>query len=142
MRLHGHLVEVDWDGDVLVAWGTNADGRELVNAGSDDNRLVLAPADIDDVVFRDAPRGVGGVLRVIDSAGAEHRLHFRRDTRPEFHRLYEELAAAVVAAGPEPGAPETGAPDDGPDDVVDLTSSPPSRPEPRGSGTHDDAVHV
>lgn len=140
MRLHGHLVEVDWDGAVLVAWGTNADGRALVAAGSDDNRLVLAPADIADVVFRDAPRLVGGVLRVVDSSGAEHRLHFRRDTRPEFHRLYEELADAVAAARPEP---EQGAPtEDEPAVVVDLTSPVASRPEQSGPCARDDAVHV
>ncbi len=41
MKLHGYLVEIDWDGSVLVARGTTADSRELVNAGTDDNRLVL-----------------------------------------------------------------------------------------------------
>ncbi len=48
-------------------------------------------------MFREAPRRVGGVLRVIDVSGAEHRLHFRRETRSEFRRLYEELSAAVDA---------------------------------------------
>ena len=121
MKLHGYLVEIDWDGSVLVARGTNADGRELVNAGTDDNRLVLTAADVDEVVFRDAPRMVGGVLRVVDVSGAEHRLHFRRDTRSEFHRLYEELSAAANAARSQrvpKGDPE-------PTDAVDLT--PPAR---------------
>ncbi|MDA8434524.1 MAG: hypothetical protein M0Z98_00905 [Actinomycetales bacterium] len=128
MRLHGHLVEIDWDGEVLVARGTNADGRELVNAGTPDNRLVLAPADIAEVVFRDAPRFVGGVVRVVDTAGAEHRLHFRRDTRAEFHRLYEELAAAVAAARRGPADQESGQPER----LVDLTdpTTPPDPPDP------------
>lgn len=135
MRLHGHLVEIDWDGDVLVARGTNADGRELVNAGAPDNRLVLAPADIAQVVFRDAPRFVGGVLRVVDTAGAEHRLHFRRDTRPEFHRLYEELAAAVAAARPEPPDQDAGEPER----PEDLAGPAEPAPDPVES-PRDDAV--
>jgi len=125
MRLHGHLVEIDWDGAVLVARGTNADGRELVNAGTPDDRLVLAPADIAEVVFRDAPRFVGGVVRVVDTAGAEHRLHFRRDSRAEFHRLYEELAAAVAAARPGPADQDAGEPER----LVDLTE-PTAPPDP------------
>jgi hypothetical protein len=101
MRLHGHLVEIDWDGAVLDVRGTNADGRALVNAGTDDGRLHLPATEIDEVVFRDAPRHVGGVLLVIDTAGAEHRLHFRRGGREAFHALYEELEAAAESARSE-----------------------------------------
>jgi hypothetical protein len=136
MRLQGHLVEVDWDGDVLSARGTNADGRALLNAGTADGRLVLAPADIAEVVFRDAPRRVGGVLRVVDTAGAEHRLHFRRDTREEFHRLYEELSAAVAAARPEPAERSAQ-----PEPLVDLTAPAGSETDPTAA-QHDDAVPV
>lgn len=137
MKLHGHLVDVDWDGAVLVARGTNADGRELVNAGTDDGRLVLGAADIDSLVFRDAPRMVGGVLRVVDTAGAEHRLHFRRGSRPEFHRVYEELAAAVAAAKEDRPAPAGCEPPD----VVDLTNPASPRADPLGP-TGQGAVHV
>jgi len=95
MRLRGHLVEVDWDGSVLVARGTNAEGREFLSPGTDDGRLELSVAEIDDVDFRDAPRMIGGVLIVVDTAGHEHRLHFRRDSRDAFHQIYDELDAAV-----------------------------------------------
>jgi hypothetical protein len=95
MRLRGHLVEIDWDGSVLDARGTNAEGREFVNAGTEDGRLVLPATDIDDVGFRDAPRMIGGVLLVVDTAGDEHRLHFRRGGREAFRLLFDELDATA-----------------------------------------------
>ena len=98
MRLHGHLVEIDWDGNLLAARPTNSDGRALVNVSPDLARLELTPADISDVVFRDAPKRVGGVVIVVDAAGGEHRLHFRRDTREDFYRFSVELGDAVARA--------------------------------------------
>ncbi len=95
MRLHGHLVEIGWDGAVLDVRGTTAQGRELLNSATKDGRLVLPAAEIEDVGFRDAPRMIGGVLLVVDAAGDEHRLHFRRDDREGFLRLFEELDAAA-----------------------------------------------
>jgi len=95
MRLLGHLVEVDWDGVVLEARGTSAEGREFLNAGTDDGRLVLPAEQIDDAGFRDAPRMIGGVLLVVDSTGDEHRLHFRRGGREAFRLLFEELDATA-----------------------------------------------
>lgn len=130
-------MEIDWDGDVLVARGTNADGRELVNAGTDDGRLVLTAADIHSLAFRDAPRMVGGVLRVVDTTGAQHRLHFRRGSRPEFLGLYQDLSAAVAAAKAELRTAEG---DEQPD-VVDLTDQTSAGPESSSPPGHD-AVHV
>jgi len=98
MRLHGHLVEIDWNGSLLAARPTNSDGRALVNVSPDLARLELTPADIADVVFRDAPKHVGGVVIVVDAAGGEHRLHFRRDTREDFYRFSVELGEAVARA--------------------------------------------
>jgi hypothetical protein len=95
MRLRGHLVEVDWDGTVLRAHGTNAEGREFLNAGTDDGRLALPAEEIDDAGFRDAPRMIGGVLLVVDAAGNEHRLHFRRGGREAFRLLFDELDATA-----------------------------------------------
>jgi hypothetical protein len=95
MMLRGHLVEVDWDGTVLDAHATNADGREFLNAGTDDGRLVLPAEQIDDASFWDAPRMIGGVLLVVDVAGNEHRLHFRRRGREAFRLLFEELDATA-----------------------------------------------
>ena len=135
MKLHGHLVDIDWDGHVLVARGTNADGRALVNATGEDGRLVLAPTDIEALAFRDAPRMVGGVLRVVDGTGSEHRLHFRRDSRAQFLGLYQELAAAVALAKAEDQAH-----DDDPG-VVDLTSPSAAGQDQVDSSGHD-ALHV
>jgi len=114
MRLHGHLVEVDWDGEVLAVRGTNPDGRVLVNAGTDDGRLSLPADQIEAVVFRDAPRMVGGVLLVRDTSGGEHRLHFRRGGREAFHVLYEELASVVARSGHEVDLTDAGSREPGP----------------------------
>ena len=111
MRLHGHLVEIDWNGSLLAARPTNSDGRALVNVSPDLARLELTPADIADVVFRDAPKHVGGVVIVVDAAGGEHRLHFRRDTREDFYRFSVELGEAVARAHEERPS------------VVDLTAT-------------------
>jgi len=96
MRVHGHNVEIDWDGLVLNARGTNLDGRTLLNAGTPDGRLEMSPADIDLVAFLDAPRRIGGVLIVVDTTGVEHRMHFRRPGREDFQRLTAELEDAVA----------------------------------------------
>jgi len=91
-------VEIDWNGQVLAVRATNADGRVLLNAGTEDGRLELPAAEIDEVVFRDAPRMVGGVVLVVDRTGAEHRLHFRRSSREAFLGLSEELDSAAAQA--------------------------------------------
>jgi len=111
MRLHGHLVEIDWDGAVLNARGTNVDGRTLLNGGSADGQLELAASDIDLVAFRDAPRHVGGVLIVVGKDGVEHRMHFRRPAREDFQRLSVELEEAVARCREQAPA------------VIDLTTS-------------------
>lgn len=95
MRVSGHLVEVEWDGAVLRARATNADGRALLAAGTEDGRLVLPAAEIAAVSVRDAPRRVGGLLLVTATSGAEHRLHYRRDSLEAFHALADELDAAA-----------------------------------------------
>ena len=95
MRLRGHLVEIDWDGSVLAARATNAEGREFLASHTDDGRLELSLDEIDDVAFRDAPRMIGGVLLVVDTEGHEHRMHFRRVSRDAFHQVYDELQTAV-----------------------------------------------
>jgi hypothetical protein len=95
MRLRGHLVEIDWDGSVLAARGTNAEGREFLASHTDDGRLELTIDEIDDVGFRDAPRMIGGVLTVVDTDGHEHRMHFRRPSRDSFHQVYDELEVAL-----------------------------------------------
>lgn len=125
MRLTGHLVEVEWDGSVLRARATSADGRALLAARTDDGRLALPVAEIAAVSVRDAPRRVGGLLLVTDTAGGEHRLHYRRDTLAAFHALAAELDAASRPFRPVPGTPSGGASDaDGtapdPADGVDL----------------------
>jgi hypothetical protein len=97
MRLRGHLVEIDWDGSVLAARGTNAEGREFLASHTDDGRLELTVDQIDDVAFRDAPRMIGGLLLVVDTEGHEHRMHFRRVSRDAFHQVYDELQAAVAS---------------------------------------------
>ena len=117
MKLRGHLVEVAWDGSTLVARGTTAEGRELVNAGADDDRLSLVIDEIDGVAFLEAPRKVGGVLIVVDRSLTEHRLHFRRDSREGFERLAEEIAAEIRM---RPPAQETdGSVDDAPQGTAD-----------------------
>ena len=84
MILHGHGVEVAWDGDTLVARGTTADGRAAVHAPEGSDRVSLSVPDIDAVVLLEAPRRVGGVVIVVERSLEEHRLHFRRDARLEF----------------------------------------------------------
>jgi len=126
MRLHGHLVEIDWNGQVLAVRATNADGRALLNAGTDDGRLELPAAEIDEVVFRDAPRMVGGVVLVVDRTGAEHRLHFRRSGREAFHQLSEELGSAAAQARADRP-------------VIDLTE-PVTDVDAVGTATYDHAV--
>ena len=96
MDLKGHLVDVGWNGEILRLRATNADGRALANTSSEDGRLELAVEQIAEVWFRDAPRGVGGVLLVTGTDGEAHRLHYRRATREAFHELYVELSAAIV----------------------------------------------
>ena len=95
MRVRGHLVEIDWDGSVLAARATNAEGREFLASTTDDGRLELAVDEIDEVGFRDAPRMIGGVLVVVDTAGHEPRMHFRRPSREAFHQVYDELEVAL-----------------------------------------------
>jgi hypothetical protein len=126
MRLRGHLVEVDWDGHVLEARGTSAEGREFVNSGTDDGRLVLPAAEIEDVGFRDAPRMIGGVLLLVDVAGKEHRLHFRRGGREAFRLLSEELDATALRNRAERP-------------IVDLTESVVDAEQPQGPA-YDDSV--
>jgi hypothetical protein len=128
MRLRGHLVEVDWDGSVLEARGTSAEGREFVNSGTDDGRLVLPAAEIDDVGFRDAPRMIGGVLLLVDVTGKEHRLHFRRGGREAFRLLSEELDETAVRNRAERA-------------LVDLTESAVDAEQP-ADPAYDDSVRA
>jgi hypothetical protein len=95
MILHGHGVEVAWDGETLVARGTTADGREAVHAPEGSDRVSLSVADLDAVALFEAPRRVGGVVIVVERSLEEHRLHFRRDTRLEFAALAAELEEAI-----------------------------------------------
>jgi hypothetical protein len=117
MKLHGHLVEVAWDGSTLLAKGTTAEGRELVNAGEDHDRLSLVVDEIEAVAFLEAPLKVGGVVIVIDHSLTEHRLHFRRVSREGFERLAEEIDAEIRM---RPPAQETdGSVDDAPQGTAD-----------------------
>jgi hypothetical protein len=134
MRLRGHLVEVDWNGIVLDAHGTSAEGREFLNPGTDDGRLVLPAEDIDDVGFRDAPRMVGGVLLVVDTAGNEHRLHFRRGGREAFRLLFEELDATARANRARHLVVDLTEPTDSAELAVDA--------DPRQDAAYDDSVSV
>jgi len=95
MIVHGHGVEVRWDGETLVARGTTPEGRTALNAAEGSDRVTLSVADIDAVALLEAPRRVGGVLIVVERSLEEHRLHFRRETRLEFAALAAELEEVV-----------------------------------------------
>jgi len=94
MIVHGHGVEVRWDGETLVARGTTPEGRAAVNAPDGTDRVTLKADGIDAVALLEAPRKVGGVVIVVEPSLEEHRLHFRRDTRLEFAALAAELEEA------------------------------------------------
>jgi hypothetical protein len=97
MILHGHGVEIRWDGSTLAARGTTSAGREAVHAPEGAERLELAIEDIDAAILLEAPRQVGGVVIIVERSLEEHRLHFRRDTRLEFVTLVQEIEDAVRA---------------------------------------------
>jgi hypothetical protein len=100
MILHGHGVEVRWDGEILVARGTTPEGRAAVNAPEGTDRVTLKASDIDVVALLEAPRKVGGVVIVVEPSLEEHRLHFRRVARLEFTALAAELEEASDRARP------------------------------------------
>jgi len=125
MIVHGHGVEVRWDGETLVARGTTPEGRAAVNAPDGTDRVTLKADGIDAVALLEAPRKVGGVVIVVEPSLEEHRLHFRRDTRLEFAALAAELEEASDRARTTR-------------QVVDLTEQPDQ--EPAESDVTEDAV--
>ena len=126
MILHGHGVEVRWDGETLVARGTTPEGRAAVNAPDGTDRVTLTAAGIDAVALLEAPRKVGGVVILVEPSLEEHRLHFRRDTRLDFIALAAELEEASDLARSTTRR------------VVDLTEQPDQ--EPAESDVTEDAV--
>lgn len=100
MKARGYLVEVEYDGEVLTAQGTNKAGH-LALRGADGvtdpedyaNPLRIPRAEIVDVSFRDANPIVNGRITVKTTAGRTYKLNFRRKQRDPFRELATLLGA-------------------------------------------------
>lgn len=95
MRVSGYMVEAEWDGDVLVARGTNKVGqRALTGVPQDQSDVVIPKGEMADVKLKRAGRMVNGNLVIRTTGGQRYQLHFRRKDSDQFEALAEALGAA------------------------------------------------
>lgn len=95
IHARGYMVEAEWDGDHLVARGTNKAGQ-LALAGPDaaDGDVVLERARIARVEHKPPRAGglVNGELVVHTTDGKKYQLHYRKKSAAEFAALAAALA--------------------------------------------------
>lgn len=97
MRFRGYGVEAVWEHDRLRAKGTTPQGRAEI--GTDDGWVTVDAADIRSVRLRQAPRGIGGQLLVVESSGRELRLAYRRDAADQVAEMHEAIRRRLEERG-------------------------------------------
>lgn len=100
MRFRGYGVEAVWEDDRLRAKGTTPQGR--AELGLDEGWLEVAGTDIRSVRLRQAPRGIGGQLLVVESSGRELRLAYRRDAAEQVAAMHDAIRSRLAEQGIAP----------------------------------------
>ena len=97
MEIHGYMVDVEWDGEELVATGTTKAARMALRGQQHgDGPVRIARDAMASVTIKDASALVNGRITVRTAAGQEYKLHFRRKQAPEFRELAAALGAQPV----------------------------------------------
>lgn len=94
MHTHGHMIEVEYDGQRLTVTGTNKASRAALR-GADHGAgpLILERADITAVDVKPPTVLANGRLTVHTSSGDRYLLHFRRKQAADFTELADALNA-------------------------------------------------
>ncbi len=99
MELRGYMIEVKFDGQTLVAEGTNK-ASQIALRGEDRNLgpVQVPVSQIASVDFKNANAVTNGRILVHTIAGKRYQITFRRKDRDAFQGLYNELESARANA--------------------------------------------